>query len=509
MYTQCWLPICEKLDVLKLSYSYPQQGLALSHDMPDSGCHAEMWSMLAVGCIQDSSSRELYDTSRLLIPNELGKLDLNHVKALLNLAVFNISRSFLNAAWLLVGAASRIFLTLNESSETVSPRRKNVLASCFLLDNLLSLHLKRKPYLDKSDLAWLGRIEEDGMEEWQPWGGEVKLGTAYQSRLPTLALSSFNSLLEIVDILVSASQQPTARNFLHEMIGRLETWKISLPLKLDYIRSDSLSIPLTPPAAVLQLAYFTTSFALVPSQAGLQRILELLDMLRNNLGFENLPSIIICLLQSIRRCSARLTLDQATRVRMHKLFADFAQACSMTCGEAFLDSQSMLESDSPSVVQIRNPEAIQVSPRSFSSHIGGSVRERYQTSVGSSALLDDMLPDIHQGHRLQTSSSRPFNNEVDTSTFEPPSFDPLDPYNTFVPGDLESFFDELDSLHGAKKLQNQPQFMQNLGYSSEVSMADLLAADPRQLLPMHASNLGPENNDKSPHFSIDGVYDAG
>ncbi|KAF2126611.1 quinic acid utilization activator [Dothidotthia symphoricarpi CBS 119687] len=526
-YTQSWLPICEKLDVLKLSYSYPEEGLALSQDMPDSGCHAEMWSIFAVGCIQDSSfvmgSREpqhlmtpkkLYEISRQLIPHEIGNFDLNHVKALLNLAVFNISRSLLKAAWLLVGTASRIFFTLNESPEIASPRRKNILASCFLLDNLLALHLQRRPYLDKSDLAWAGKIEEDGLEEWQPWNGNLNLGTTYQSRLPTLALSSFNNLLEVVDILVSTARQPTARNFLHEMIGRLEAWKSSLPPKLHYVRSDSPSTPLTPPAVVLQLTYFATAFALVPSQAWLQRVLELLETLRGQLGFAKLPSIVICLLESIKRSSTNLNLDQVTRIRMHSLFADFDQACSITSGEAFLDTQSMpsvLAGTSPSVIQMRNPDAIHASPRPFSSQNGDSISEQYQPPTGSSALLDDLLPDMNhnrQQHTLQSLNPRPFSNAMDSSAFEPPTFDIHDPYNAFVPGDLESFFDELASLHGAKKLQNQTQFMQNLGYSSEVSMADLLAADPGQLMPL-PSNLGPENNIESPHFSLDGAYDAG
>ncbi|KAH7350353.1 quinic acid utilization activator [Pyrenochaeta sp. MPI-SDFR-AT-0127] len=527
-YTQSWLPICEKLDILKLSYSYPEEGLALSHDMPDSGHHAEMWSIFAVGCTHDSSyvtgnpeahrilnPRKLYEISRLLIPSELGKFDLNHVKALLNLAVFNIKRSLLDSAWLLVGAASRIFLTINTMSEVASPRRKIVFASCFLLDSLLALHLKRRPYLDKSDLAWVGKIEEDGMEEWQPWGGELNREMVSQSRLPTLALSSFNNLLEIVDILVSTTQQPTARNFLHEMIGRLEMWKSSLPPKLDYIRSDSASTPLTPPAVLLQLTYLATAFALVPSQAWLQRILELLEVLRTQLGFAKLPSIVICLLQSIKRCSASLNIDQVTRARMQKLFASFDQACSIVSEENLAYPQSTpnaIVGTSPGVTYVRNREVAPISPQSFTSHIGKPISERYQPPLGASSLLDDLLPDMNpnrQEHPLQSLTSHSFGLPANGPAIEAPTFDSHDPYSAFVSGDLESFFDELASLHGAKKLQNQPQFMQNLGFSSEASMADLLAADPGRFMPLPSSNLGQENNGESPHFSLNNFYDTG
>lgn len=496
--------------------------------MPGSGHHAEMWSIFAVGCTQDSpcatgngerhpllTPKKLYDISRLLIPDELGNFDLNHVKALLNLAVFNIKRSLLNSAWLLVGAASRIFLTINPMSEAASPRRRNVLASCFLLDNLLALHLKRRPYLDKSDLAWVGKIEEDGMEEWQPWGGELSLEPLSQSRLPTLALSSFNNLLEIVDILVSTTQQPTARNFLHEMIGRLEIWKSSLPPKLDYIRSDTISTPLTPPAALLQLTYLATAFALIPSQAWLQRILELLEVFRTKLGFAKLPSIVICLLQSIKRCSTNLNMDQATRVRMHKLFTGFDQACSIASDENLRDPQgtpNALVGTSPGVTFVRNPDVVPISPQSFSSHIGEPISERYQPPLASSSLLDDLLPDMNpnrQEHTMQSLASHPFAVPTNGPAIEPQTFDPHDPYNAFVSGDLESFFDELASLHGAKKLQNQPQFMQNLGFSSEASMADLLAADPGRFMPLPSSNIGQENSSESPRFSLNNFYDTG
>ncbi len=526
-YTQCWLPMCEKLDILKLSYSYPEHGLVLSHDMLDSGHHAEMWSIFAVGCIQDLSnaggahedqcliaSTKLYAISRSLIPDEVGDFDLNHIKALLNLAIFNIRRSFLKAAWLLVGAASRIFLTLREELVAASPRRKNILASCFLLDNLLALYFQQRPYLSKSDLAWASKIEEDGMEEWQPWAGDFNSGTMGQSRLPTLALSSFNNLLELVDILVSTTQQSTARNFLHEMIGRLEIWKSSLPPKLDYIRSDRASIPLTPPAVLLQLTYLATAFALVPSQAWLQRILDLLESLRTRLGLTKIPSIIICLLETVKRSSTNLVLDEMTSMRLHHLFIDFDQACATPSGEVFSESQSIskqLAVHSPDVARMQDSTMNHISPQSFSTHLAEPVQKRYSVPSGSSTLLDELLPDMNhsrQENAMQSLNSPPFNAPNNAATLEASVFDPNDPYNAFISGDLDNFFDEISSLHGAKKLENQSQFMQNLGFSSEASMADLLAADPNRFMPMPPSNVDLESQNEPQNFQLNAFYDS-
>lgn len=52
----------EKHDVLKLSYSYPEEGLLLSSTMAASGEHAELWGILALASLQD----KLEDPDRVL-----------------------------------------------------------------------------------------------------------------------------------------------------------------------------------------------------------------------------------------------------------------------------------------------------------------------------------------------------------------------------------------------------------------------------------------------------------
>ena len=512
-YTQCWLPIADKLEVLKLSYSYPEQGLALSCDMSSSGSHAEMWSILSVGSTQDNcnfsseqrravSPEELYNTARLFIPNELGQFELDHVKALLNLSVFNISRACFEAAWQLVGAALRVFFALTDSSEVVVPRQKNVLSSCFVLDSLLSLQLKRRPYLERADLAWMGKIEEDGMEEWQPWGGQLSIGPTRQSNSPTLALSSFNACLELVDILGSTTRRQTAPNFLHEMLSRLEMWKSSLPQKLDHIRKDAAATPTTPPALLLRLTYLVTAFTLVPSHAWLEQTLDVLSTLEQ-LGTSQAPPIIACLLQHVKRTSERLTLDEITRARMCRLLVAFDQTSKIS-----QDTVNNLQS-TPRSVEDASPNAaivMQTSPQSFASHIAGSFPERFHQQTVTSAMLDSMLPDMRAAPQRQNPppfSQNPFDHAMAGSFL-----DPHDPYHTLVSGDLGSFLDDFASEHGAKKLQNQPQFMENLGFSSNVSMADLLAADPSRFMPT-SSQVGMDNNEDSPRFPLNAFYEAG
>jgi hypothetical protein len=483
--------------------------------MSNSGSHAEMWSIFAVGITQDDinvagesyrswSPGKLYDVARQLIPNELGKFELDHVKALLNLALFNINRKLFDAAWHLVGAALRISLMLVETPDMALSRRKHVLSSCFVLDSLLALHLKRRPYLDRTDLSWMGKIEEDGMEEWQPWSGQLNLEPTQRSSTPTLALSTFNALLELVDILGCTSREQTAPNFLHEMIGRLEMWKSALPQKLEYIRKDSAFTPATPPALLLRCTYLVTAFTLVPSQAWLQQILEILSVLQQQLGVTRMPAIIACLLQSIRRSTSSLTLDQSTLTRIRELFA--------ALGQPFYEPSEGPSAGLRPVPATRrdtsseNSRPIQTSPQPLMPQLGGPFVERYQQPPNPSTMVHGTLSGMdanHQGHNVQ-----PFEPNLFDFGMAGPIFDPHDPYNALVSGDLGSFLDDFASKHGAKKLQNQPQFMENLGFSSEVSMADLLAADPGRFMPT-ASNLGAENSEESPQFPLNTFYDAG
>lgn len=83
----------------------------------------------------------------------------------------------------------------------------------------------------------------------------------------------------------------------------------------------------------------------------------------------------------------------------------------------------------------------------------------------------------HQSQRIN------FQNPPPVQGFNPPSFEgdfntpTLDHRNSTASRDIESFFDELASLDGAERLENQPQFMQNLGFAPDASMADLLTSD--------------------------------
>ncbi|KAH5266516.1 hypothetical protein HBI70_139000 [Parastagonospora nodorum] len=144
----------------------------------------------------------------------------------------------------------------------------------------------------------------------------------------------------------------------------------------------------------------------------------------------------------------------------------------------------------------------QVAAPAFQQGIEQPLPPRQQQQRHPSSLLEDLLPEMNSNQQLQATNFSP--NPINTDFTSPA----LDAYDPSISGDLESFFDELASLHGAKKLQNQPQFMQNLGFAPEVSMADLLATQSGQFMPMHSTTFGTEHEGEPLQFPLSDYYDA-
>jgi hypothetical protein len=504
-YTQCWLPICEKHDILKLSYAYPAQGLQLSAKLPDSGSHAELWSVLAVASIHDDSSassatrpnqpsinpKQLYDTTRSLIPEELGSFDLGHVKALLNLSIFNIAQSLIEAAWLLVGCASRVLEIVDNSSLIPSARRMHVFGGCLILDSMLALQLGRRPYFSKSDIEQLGRIDEDGLEEWQPWLGSSNTPIMQQSRVPLLAFSSFRHLLDVLDILISVETCSTSGSSLQEAAQRIGDWKALIPPKLEYLRSDPVSTPLTPPAVLLQMTHYCAVLSLSPSQPRVQAVLELLERSRDRIGLASLPPVVPYLMKVVRKHSVNLLLDHPTQTRIQKLQTDFDRTWRRTIPG--IRSPPMLPRHSITTMQMPTPDSIShsISNTQPLGHLAGTYGLR-KASTHLAASASDM--------RLDGASHSEIESFLDASRQAQPDTSYAD-----IPNDLESFFDDLASLDSTNQMETRPQFMQNLGFAPDANMADLFS----DFIPLQSSTFMASENAELAGLEHYGFYDPG
>ncbi|KAH7380104.1 hypothetical protein BKA66DRAFT_571181 [Pyrenochaeta sp. MPI-SDFR-AT-0127] len=508
-YIQCWLPLCEKHDILKLSYTYPPHGLSLSANQADSGTHAELWSVLAVGSLYGQSSvgstaqskalsiesDQLYETARSLVPNELGSFDLGHIKALLNLAVYNMTQVLPEAAWLLVGCAARILEVMDQSKLINSPRRNHAFSGCFLLDSMLALQLGRRPYFRRHDLELLGEINEDGLEEWQPWNGQSGASLREQPKAPILALSTFNNLLDLVDILVDNERSfPTTTSDQNPAM-RLESWRALLPSKLDYIHSDIFSTPFTPPAILLQMTYYCTALASMPSNVWIRRILELLEQCQKQIGLTKLPPTLHCLMTIISKHNAHLSSDEVTWTRLQTLQTGISAAWSARSrdrNQAY-DTPAIQPRLLDTSIQVPTPDSLQF-PFPAPLPIEHQVRTHNKRAVSSQ--IDSLVPN-------------PAPTMISDLPFDPllmaPSPAHSDPRHPEITSELESFFDELASLDSGTRMDNQPQFMQNLGFAPDANMADLFS----EYIPLQSSAFLTQEDNVPVNFDQYNFYDLG
>jgi hypothetical protein len=486
-----WLPICEKHDTLKSAYSYPLQNHSIDTGQTNSGAHAELWSILAVASLYDTNQddslellsarpMELYEVAKSIIPSELDRFDIGHIRALLNLVVFNMSRMLTGSAWLLVGYASRALENMDQLTLMASSRHKHVYYGCLLLDGTLAFQLSRRPHFTKGDLEHLGPIDEDGLEEWQPWSGFS--GPAHAGRMtPLLSLSTFNNVLDLIDILVSIGKRPKRHPYQDEAVQRLEKWRTCLPTKLSASFSSNSFSLLAPPIALLQSTYHCACFVSNPTDTNLQQFLNVLEQYHLDIGVQKLPTPTKILLIAISRLASKVNLHQMTRTQLQRVRKNIMERWPR-----------LNDHDDP-----QNPESSIMSARHPSMSINLSTPESLQTVTPDNRTTDqptvDPLNEFFSGSYPTTAPQ-----------LAVPSPSQTDPRYPDPASDLETFFDELASLDSATRLENQPQFMQNLGFGPGASMADLFS----EYIPMQSSNFLTRDNVAQTNLDQYAFYDG-
>ncbi|PKY08721.1 hypothetical protein P168DRAFT_301365 [Aspergillus campestris IBT 28561] len=270
-YTQCWFPILEKHDILRTAFRHSEDDAPVDPSSPGSGDYAALWAALALASIQETSISKtgarsrldcnvLYTTAKSLIPDESDAYEIGHVQALLILSLVKFGQHKWMTSWILVGQAVRIarfsgldFLQGQGANRDgkASPRTKHVLLGCFVLESLISMQTGQVPSMRKDDVAKIGLINEDGLEEWHPWEDQTGLQPGEPSRGsfhrgPLLALSTFNrlvSLMCILNELCCLRQSPAvALPQLEALQRQLQSWASAL--------SKSYRVDLQNPAKV-------------------------------------------------------------------------------------------------------------------------------------------------------------------------------------------------------------------------------------------------------------------
>jgi hypothetical protein len=191
----------------------------------------------------------------------------------------------------------------------------------------------------------------------------------------------------------------------------------------------------------------------------------------------------------VKRHSAQFLSDPVLRARMQKLQTDMDRTWQKT--DPDVQSPLLQSRHAIAVMQMPTPDSIH---QPLSSHPMTAQVVRSTDARGVQADSHGGIPES-----LEAGTDEKIESLIDAS--RPPQSDPRYPE---IPGDLESFFDDLASLDNANKLENQPQFMQNLGFAPDASMADLFS----EFIPMQSSAfIGHDSSDLG-HLDHYNFYDA-
>ncbi|KAF3385511.1 Quinic acid utilization activator [Penicillium rolfsii] len=596
-YTQCWFPILEKHDILRTAYQYAEGDVSMSCTAPSSGDHAALWAVLALASFQENSTNaahpagpqadphinplRMYNTARDLIPSEIGPYELGHVQAILILSLIKFGQQQWTAAWMLVGHAVRIAQTLgldrpsftapSRSPEKQLGRAKHVFLGCFVLETLIAEHTLQCPSLRKDDLARVGPISEDGLEEWHPWEDQTSFRPTQSSRAsmqrgPLHALSTFNRLVSLVSILNDLCfymQDPTiSRSQLESLELQLQRWVSALP-KSCRVQLENRPVKLPSPHIFgLEMTYQSIVAALslqiasresdqhvpaIPHKGkaieSTKRVLNLVHVFIETYSFSaTAPTLGMilgyCLPSPVSR-SPVSDIEMGLRAQVESLASNLRQLWITQdrshAGQASLPRTQPQQLDIPPPSEtpaLQHPIMPVSTPRHLisSTDLQSTQNESHLPPpepflstpwLRSTQGIDENGPLIHtptpsmttvggaseasaQPGQLdglrQSSTSAPSKSQNMIPDF-PPSFPSGGHYSTYqdpslnippfvdmdgygparrqqpqrIAPDLDALFDELASLDGAEKPDNQPEFMQNLGFVAENGVPELFS----------------------------------
>lgn len=347
-YTNSWLPIIEKHEILRTAFSYGTKAVRILPFDKGSGDHAALWAILTLASFQHSPSGgglqheelrdpdTLYRITRWLIPDEDGLYEPGHVQALLVLSLIKLGQQKWPAASTLIGFAIRIAMNLGlcdsvsskydrpRSSATTAHRRtKHVFLACFVLDTLVAAEMDCPPLLRKADVDRVGPLEEDGLEEWHPWEDQTGLAPNssvhdFFGRGPLHGLSTFNRLVSLTCILndfsCSTSRDPSiADPEFADLQRQLRQWASRLETKYC-INLDQTKAATAPHILGLHLAYegilarivldhrrhreevSATTASRIQIAANLERLRKILKVYMDNYGAPATPPTFLAFL---------------------------------------------------------------------------------------------------------------------------------------------------------------------------------------------------------------------
>ncbi|KAK6580732.1 hypothetical protein PZA11_006968 [Diplocarpon coronariae] len=504
-YTHSWLPIVEKHDLLRTSYQYSQNRNDLSGS--GSGANAVLWAVIAYAKFQhrainnipralgDSgemvwTAERMYQQARSLIPNEEGTSELGHVQAVLILALANMGMGNFSRAWLLVGQAVRsaIDLRLDRPIDSSSrdSRSRHVFLGCFAVETLIAARLNRRPHLRADDADLVGNLEEDGLEEWDPWIDclAVRRSSLGNPRTPASILSTFNRLIQAVNLepcTRSARQTVDLLNQHASTFGLLivpPTYEYFVRIAYDIVHAVHSSIE-------------STHIALNHWKHSLDNCLDTLE-----------PAWPV--FEAFKASSVYQSTSQATR-RQSQVAFDLINGVDQEPDTPMSDRtpQSLASYDAfdPFSPQNSRPQVEQVRPRGVSQLRGGRPSSGQSSGHGLPQNPRNIYEDVHA--TIGSAKRHPSNKHTAAKPAAPqlavqPSFNippPVDPQlhrsltMSSADAEFDPMFNELMRLDATEWAVTWDQSLVNLGFTGSDNMNQDFHAFCQEPDPLHQNTV--------------------
>lgn len=284
-YTHCWFPIVQKHTIMKIASSLQDEIEG------DPGEIALLFAVMAVGSSHDDSTHADTDDEsdaqlhyqvalRTISCQKFDTCTLAMAQVLLLLSVVDMARGRWEAASNLVGRATRIIIlwedSKHEPSGTPSGKgfvalSKKVTIGCFILDTIVSTHLRILPHLRSQDIDRFFDFDEDGPDEWEQWVNktqqlptDIRLqAPSHQQQTPLRTLSTFKEYARLLLVLndaicTSFIKTVVSQGDQERFMAALESWVLNLSrhnkLTPQLARTQN-SNKATPPTANLHLTY--------------------------------------------------------------------------------------------------------------------------------------------------------------------------------------------------------------------------------------------------------------
>ncbi|KAI1262777.1 hypothetical protein F5Y18DRAFT_144034 [Xylariaceae sp. FL1019] len=521
-YTHCWFPILEKHEVLKTSYTYPDEGLPVPRDNADFVGHAELWAALTLASYQERASEadvnvdstssartqlnpgEMYQVARKLVPLEHELFEVRHVNALLLLTLVNIGCDDVQTAWFLIGVASRMSLSLrlHESSSSANVRQSShTYMGCFILDTLISARLGLVPHL-RADMAQvdLPRLDND-LDEWQPWMPCSDFGpsrqTSHPSRMPSHSVSSFRLLYRIHHGLSRQSwdgPQATlqaADAFLSTLQNAVSQYGAEKPLSSCILSGERLTGQ-SPSTHLLRLSFLSAASRCRGFPNLHQAVLGCVESYIGNFGICGLPPTFPVFMNLViqhgqsdppsaeernRWKQAESAMESVwprpNRSRTPNMRANKSKAADYPNqpAAAFSVASNVQAQQSANAALFHSGTAMAHNPASF-----GSL---YAQDHGTNAL-DFVHHTPTETHPVQFNGSSTAIvdfDDMDTVPGAPHFTASARPSFSSAALDYDTILDDMASIDHTNMAESDPQFMANLGLRPGTNFADVFSHD--------------------------------